>query len=144
MVRKMKGVLQESVVEAAVGGLQAALFPESEGDFKHGDTPILVSQLAVAHMGQQQREAAREPPEWKIAALAPKLHKIVIDTYLFMWEQYREVLVLSGLTLADRFKDEYNTTTLKVSRAHRKAVARRRRAATTTAANEQAEIRDPA
>ena len=51
---------------------------------------------------------------------------------------------LSGLILADRFKDEYNTMVLKVSRAHRKAVARRRRAATTRATNEQAETRDPA
>ena len=45
---------------------------------------------------------------------------------MFMWEQYRELLVARKLTLADRFRDEYATTVHRVSRAHRKAVARRR------------------
>jgi hypothetical protein len=132
LVKAMRTTLHRDVIEAALGGLQLAIFPEAEANFKYGDTPMFVRQMALTHMERYPEGAANEPPTWKVAALAPKLHKMVTDTYLFVWERYREVLVAAGLTLADRFRDEYNTTTSRVSNAHRKAVARRRATATAT------------
>jgi hypothetical protein len=107
-------------------GIQSAIFPEEEVNFKYGDTPVFLRQTALTHMEGQMEDEADEPPTWRLAAIAPKIHKMVTDTYLFVWESYREVLVAAGFTLADRLRDEYNTTALKISRAHRSAVARRR------------------
>jgi len=126
LVKAMRTTLHRDVIEAALEGIQSAIFPEEEVDFKYGDTPVFLRQMALTHMERQTEDEVDEPPMWKIAAIAPKIHKMVTDTYLFVWERYREVLVAGGLTLADRLRDEYNTTALKVSRAHRKAVARRR------------------
>ena len=130
LLKGMRKVVHPSIVDDAMAGIQAAVFPDNKEDFKYGDIPWIFHELVQMQV-QRDREGGEVGEGDRTASTgmyAGKVHARVTDMYVFMWEQYREALVNAGMTLADRFKDEYNTTTKAVSTAHRKAVARRRAA----------------
>ena len=53
LVKAMRTTLHRDVIEAALGGIQSAIFPEEEVNFKYGDTPVFLRQTALTHMEGQ-------------------------------------------------------------------------------------------